>query len=94
MGTLSRLLPSVPMAVAGSLIIGIGLPWTVVAMLTAVQRQSPASLVGGVSATANMMIFAPIVLANPLGAALVELADHRLSLILATVATVALVRIR
>ncbi len=93
-GIVLRTLPLVPITMIGSFVIGIGLPWTVVAMMTAVQRQTPPSLVGGVTATAEMATFAPIVLANPLGAAMVQLVDHRLCMAFAAAVTVALARIR
>ncbi|MBF9128100.1 MFS transporter [Plantactinospora sp. S1510] len=72
-----------PAVVAGSLIIGIGLPWTLVAAVTAVQTRTPEAMLGRVAATANTLLFAPITIATPLGAALVLL-DRRVPLVVAT----------
>lgn len=72
-----------PAVVGGSFVIGIGLPWTLVAAMTAVQSRTPEALLGRVAATANTLLFAPIAIATPLGAALVLL-DHRLPLAVAT----------
>jgi MFS family permease len=72
-----------PVVVGGSFVIGIGLPWTLVAAMTAVQSRTPQALLGRVAATANTLLFAPIAIATPLGAALVLL-DHRLPLVVAT----------
>ncbi|MEU5784564.1 MFS transporter [Micromonospora lupini] len=72
-GCLARCLPWWPATVAGAAIAGIGLPWTLVAAVTAVQTQTPPALLGRVAATANTVMFGPLVLAIPLGAAAVHL---------------------
>jgi MFS family permease len=72
-GLLARCLPWSPALVAGAVIGGIGLPWTLVAAVTAIQRNTPAELLGRVAATANTVMFGPIALAIPLGAAAVHL---------------------
>jgi hypothetical protein len=59
--------------VCGSLAAGVGLPWTLVAAVTAVQRHTPDRLLGRVAATANTVMFGPIALTNPLGAVAVHL---------------------
>lgn len=86
MATLSRCVASTPLAVAGSAIIGVGLPWTVVAAMTAVQRHTATGMLGSVAATATTLVFAPNALAVALGATLPTLADHRLVLVFATAA--------
>ncbi|WP_405654452.1 MFS transporter [Streptomyces sp. RK9] len=65
---------------AGSFANGAGLPCVLVAALTAVQREAPPELVGRVAATAGTLMFAPTAAGIALGAALVELVDHRLPL--------------
>ncbi|WP_328467039.1 MFS transporter [Actinoplanes sp. NBC_00393] len=76
--------------IAGSLLAGLGLPWTLVAALTAIQLGTPEHLLGRVAASGSMVMFGPIAVAIPLGSALVLL-DNRLPLLLGvlTVAAVA-----
>ncbi|MFI5933340.1 MFS transporter [Actinoplanes sp. NPDC051494] len=72
-GLLARCLPWWPAMVVGAVAGGVGLPWTLVAAVTAVQTHAPDRLLGRVSATANTVMFGPIALANPLGAVAVHL---------------------
>jgi MFS family permease len=72
-GCLVRCLPWWPVTVAAAVVAGIGLPWTLVAAVTAVQAHTPAALLGRVAATANTAMFGPIALAIPLGSAAVHL---------------------
>jgi MFS family permease len=72
-GCLFLCLPWWPAVIGGSLTIGIGLPWTLIAAVTAVQTGTPDHLLGRVAATANTAMFGPIALTNPLGAAAVHL---------------------
>jgi hypothetical protein len=62
--------------------IGLGLPCVLIAAFTAVQRELPGPLLGRATATANTLIFTPNVIGLGAGAALVELVDHRLLLVL------------
>lgn len=82
-GTLTRFVPWTPGVVAGSVIIGIGLPWTVVAAYTALQKHTPPEMLGRVSATASTAVFAPIAVAIPLG----TLPDYRLAMLITIVLT-------
>ncbi|MGW4943771.1 MFS transporter [Actinoplanes sp. NPDC004185] len=68
----ARCLPWWPALLVGGVIGGIGLPWTLVAAVTAVQTHTPPELLGRVAATANTLMFGPIALATPLGAAAVR----------------------
>lgn len=70
MATLSRCVPAMPLAVCASVLIGLGLPWTVVATMTAVQRLTPPRMVGNVAATATTVVFGPIAAALAIGAPL------------------------
>ncbi len=72
-GLLARCLPWSPALVVGAAVGGVGLPWALVAAVTAVQRHTPPALLGRVAATANTVMFGPIALAIPLGAAAVHL---------------------
>ena len=66
-----------PLSLAASVVIGVGLPWTVVAAYTAVQRGTPHDLLGRVSATATTLIFGPVALAIPLGSGALSVAGFR-----------------
>ncbi|MGW6555667.1 MFS transporter, partial [Streptomyces sp. NPDC055051] len=66
-----RALPFEATALAASAVIGLGLPWVLVAAMTAVQREAPAEAVGRIAATANTLLFVPNALSLALGAALV-----------------------
>lgn len=70
------------MALAASAAIGLGLPCVLIAAFTAVQREVPGPLLGRATATANTLVFTPNVIGLAMGAALVELVDHRLLLVL------------
>jgi hypothetical protein len=72
-----------PVSIAASAVIGIGLPWTVVAAYTALQRGTPHDLLGRVSATATTLIFGPVALAIPLGSGALSVAGFRPVLLLA-----------
>ncbi|WP_405815507.1 MFS transporter [Streptomyces sp. NBC_01390] len=69
------------LAVLGSgVAAGMGLPCVLIAGLTAVQRETPGELLGRTAATANTLMFAPTAIGLAVGAALVELVDHRVLL--------------
>jgi MFS family permease len=72
-GRLAWALPWFPPAVAGSLVIGLGLPWTLIAGITAIQTETPHHLLGRVAASSNTVMFGPIALAIPLGSTMVHL---------------------
>ncbi|MFJ6522051.1 MFS transporter [Streptomyces filamentosus] len=71
----ARALPHEPAALAASALIGLGMPWVLVAAVTAVQREAPAGAAGRLAATANTALFVPNALALALGAALVTAVD-------------------
>jgi MFS family permease len=72
-GSLSRCLTWSPALLAGSVLIGVGLPWTLIAGITAVQVGAPDAVLGRVAATSTALMFGPNALAIPLGAAAVQL---------------------
>ncbi|MGV9214019.1 MFS transporter [Micromonospora sp. RB23] len=72
-GCLVRCLPWWQGTMAGAVVAGVGLPWTLVAAVTAVQTHTPAALLGRAAATANTAMFGPLVLAIPLGSVAVHL---------------------
>lgn len=79
-GAAVRAVPALPVVVAGMLAIGVGLPWVIVAVFTAVQRRAEPALVGRVAAVAGTVVFGPTALAAGLGAGLVALLDYRVQL--------------
>ncbi|WSG10855.1 MFS transporter [Micromonospora sp. NBC_01739] len=85
---LGRCVPWWPAVLAASVVAGVGLPWALVAAVTAVQTHSPGELLGRAAATANTIMFGPIALATPLGAAAVLL-GARMPLVLAAVVCLA-----
>ncbi|MFD9328294.1 MFS transporter [Streptomyces sp. NPDC060065] len=87
----ARALPYDTVALASAAAVGIGLPCVLIAALTAVQRETPAALLGRTAATANTLMFAPNAIGLALGAGLVELVDHQL--LLAALGTVRLVTV-
>ncbi|MEU7487818.1 MFS transporter [Streptomyces sp. NPDC042319] len=80
LGVALRALPSVPVALAASAMIGAGLPCVLIAAMTAVQREVPDALLGRAAATANTLLFAPNALTLAVGAGLVAVVDHRVLL--------------
>ncbi|MDR7326490.1 MULTISPECIES: hypothetical protein [Catenuloplanes] len=82
---LMRAVPWSPAVIAGSLTLGLGLPWTVVAAFTAVQRGTPGPRLGRVSATATSLIFATPAIATPAAAGLLPVAGYRPILLAAAV---------
>ncbi|MFH9737678.1 MFS transporter [Streptomyces roseolus] len=76
----ARALPYEAAALAASAVIGLGMPWVLVAAMTAVQREAPAEAAGRLAATAHTALFVPNALALALGAALVTAVDVRLLL--------------
>jgi MFS family permease len=75
-GRLAWVLPWFPPALAGSLVIGLGLPWTLIAGITAIQTETPDHLLGRVAASSNTVMFGPVALAIPLGSAMVHLGSR------------------
>ncbi|WP_373872831.1 MFS transporter [Actinoplanes palleronii] len=82
-------LPWWPAMIVGSVLAGLGLPWTLIAGITVIQTRTPDHLLGRVAATGNMVMFGPITLAIPLGAALAQLGARPPLLLGATLALTA-----
>ncbi|MFF3411257.1 MFS transporter [Streptomyces sp. NPDC002742] len=75
-----RAVPLDPVALVSSTAVGAGLPCVLIATYTAVQRETPADLLGRTSATVNTLLYAPNAVGLALGAGLVELVDYRVLL--------------
>jgi MFS family permease len=88
-GCVAWCLPWWPAVVAGSVAAGVGLPWALVAAVTAIQEGTPDHLLGRVAATANTAMFGPIALTNPLGAVAVHGGPRGVLLTAAAAAAVA-----
>ncbi|PZW00065.1 Predicted arabinose efflux permease, MFS family [Micromonospora phaseoli] len=86
---LIRCLPWWPGVVAASVVAGVGLPWALVAAVTAVQTHSPDALLGRVAATANTIMFGPIVVTTAVGSAAVLLGARPPLALAATVCLIA-----
>ncbi|MFE5297473.1 MFS transporter [Streptomyces sp. NPDC056632] len=80
LGAAARALPYDPVALAASTLIGVGLPWVLIATTTAVQRQVPAEAVGRAAGTAHTLVFVPNAVALALGAGLMGVLDVRVLL--------------
>ncbi|WP_433385136.1 MFS transporter [Actinoplanes sp. CA-142083] len=71
-GCVSSSIPWWPSMIAGSALAGLGLVWSLIAGVTAVQTRTPDHLLGRVAATSNTVMFGPVALAIPLGSAAVH----------------------
>jgi len=85
LGVLARSTPWTPVVLAGTLLVGLGLPGPLIAAVTAVQRLTPDHLLGRVAATASTAVFAPTGVALLLGSAAVAVADYRVQTVAAAV---------
>ncbi|MFF6775147.1 MFS transporter [Streptomyces sp. NPDC012637] len=77
LGAATRALPYDAVALAASALVGVGLPWVLIATTTAVQREVPAEAGGRAAATANTLVSVPNAVALALGAALTTVLDVR-----------------
>ncbi|MFJ9828236.1 MFS transporter [Streptomyces sp. NPDC101160] len=75
LGAAGRALPYDTTAWAASVLVGVGLPWVLIAAMTAVQRNVPAEAVGRAAGTANTLVFVPNAVAIALGAGLLAVVD-------------------
>ncbi len=82
-GTAALCLPWTVTVALGRLLTGVGLPWTVIAAFTAVQRRTGEEMIGRAAASAGTAIFAPVAATISLGAWLVTVLDHRVVLLAA-----------
>lgn len=78
------LVVALPFAVVGLALIGLGVPWAIVAFVTIRQRMTPARLQGRVSAATNIALNLPQTLATLAGATIIGIIDYRI-LIAATI---------
>jgi len=87
-GTASLLVPLLAVAVAGMVVMGLGIPIVVVAFATLRQRVTPDELQGRTSAAGNVAFNLPQTILSIVGAGLLAVVDHRV-LLFATVVAIA-----
>jgi MFS family permease len=83
-GVALSMVPSAPVVVASSLLVGAGLPITIVCITTILQRHTPAPIQGRVFTTFETFTGAPQVLSIAVGAALVSVVQFRILLAVMT----------
>lgn len=81
LGILPLLTPWLPAVLAGLAVVGFGVTWSVVALMTMRQRLTPPTLQGRVGAATNVAINLPQTIVTLVGAALVDVLDFRVLLI-------------
>jgi MFS family permease len=69
-----------PVVFVGFAVAGSGLPWVIVGFYTLMQRRTPSSLMGRVSAATDVLIGVPQTVSIGVGALLVAVVDYRLLL--------------
>jgi MFS family permease len=67
--------------IASEVVVGIVIPWMLVAFTTLRQRVTPAELQGRVSSATNMALNGPQTIGTALGAALIAIVDYRVLII-------------
>jgi Na+/melibiose symporter-like transporter len=87
-GCVTWSLPWWPSMIVGSVLAGLGLVWALIAAVTAVQTGTPDRLLGRVAATSNTVMFGPVAVAIPVGAAAVHLGAGVVLLVAAGLAVV------
>jgi hypothetical protein len=72
--------PSLVAVVAGSITLGLGLPWLLIGYATLLQRRTPGPLMARVSTAAELILGTPNTLSIAAGALLIAVVDYRLLL--------------
>jgi MFS family permease len=90
-GVLLLTLPSIVPVVIGMALAGFVGPWVSVAAITAIQRRTPAEVLGRVSGAFGLSLSLPQVVSVGLGAALIAVVDYRLLLLIVAVVVAAAV---
>ncbi|MHB1431346.1 MAG: hypothetical protein ACYCVZ_04420, partial [Streptosporangiaceae bacterium] len=66
-----------PLAIAGSVVLGFALPWLFLALLNLAQRRTPPELQGRVSAAVTLAFFGPQAPLQALGAVAIRYLSYR-----------------
>jgi cyanate permease len=77
-GALALVYPTLALGLAGSVVLGLGIPVVTVALPTLIQRTTPSSLIGRVSTASSALFSLPQTVSIALGAGLVRVVDYRL----------------
>lgn len=80
---------ALPVVLVGMALIGLGIPWFIVGLNTAVQRHTPPRLQGRVGATTGMLLTGPQTASIAVGAALINVVDYRILLVVIVVGMIA-----
>jgi MFS family permease len=87
-GALLCIPPLLPTVVAGVVLLGMAIPWLVVAFMTLLQRRTPAELQGRAYAAADAIVTTPQAISIAVGAALIGVAGYRTLLAVMAAVTV------
>jgi MFS family permease len=74
------LIPHEATVLSGSLLWGIGIPWMLIAGMTLLQLRAPEDAKGRVIATGATVMYSPLGIGMPIGAALMAWTDYRITL--------------
>jgi predicted MFS family arabinose efflux permease len=77
-GSAAIVAPSTWLLCAAAAVVGVAVPWMMVAFTTLRQRLTPGALQGRVAAATNMALNGPQTAGTALGAALITVVDYRL----------------
>jgi MFS family permease len=80
-GAVALTAPALVPVLAGTIVLGFGVPLFVVGWATGLQRYTPARLQGRTNAAANLMLTVPQTASIGLGAALIAVVDYRILLL-------------
>jgi MFS family permease len=86
LGTAAMLVPDVVAVLAGGVVIGLGIPTSIVGLFTTAQQHTPQRLQGRVSGAAGSLVTTPQVVSVAIGAALIVRVDYRVLLAVVAVA--------
>ena len=73
--------PNLPVVIVGILLLGVSLPWVIVAIMTLIQRMTPNELQGRAASALDLMIGVPQTLSIAVGAALAAVVSYQLLLV-------------
>ena len=90
LGTLLRVVPSLPTAVIGSLVLGFALPWVFLAAVSAAQQLTPPHVMGRVSAALGLLLFGPQAPTQGVGSFLIAHVGYQAIYVASAVAAMAL----
>jgi MFS family permease len=82
LGTTLQTSGSLAVVLVGLVLLGVGVPWVLVALFTLLQRSTPAALQGRVYSAVEVLVGVPQMVSIAAGALLVTLVDYRLLLLL------------